>query len=72
MHIIPTIINNKLQSYTNMIPKFIWLNTILISTENKKQLVNLTIKLKGRDEGIMVYVGGSLPTRPQVLMGFAD
>ena len=72
MHIIPTIINNKLQSYTNMIPKFIWLNTILISSEYRKQLVNLTIKLKVIEEGLMVYVNGSLPTRPQVLMGFAD
>ena len=72
MHIIPTTVNNKFQSYTNLIPKVIWLNTAFISSENRKQLVNLIIKLKVTKEGLMVYVGGSLPMRPQVLMGFAD
>ena len=72
MHIIPTIINNELQSYTHLIPKVIWLNPILISSEIRKQLVNLSIKIKVTEEGLMVYVGGSLPTRPQVLMEFAN
>ena len=55
-----------------MIPKVIWLNTILISSENRKQLVILTIKIKVIEEGLMVYVGGSFPTIPQFLMGFEN